>query len=354
MRGGRCVKGLSAAVLCAALGTVAGVARAAEGWTLVDLGTLGGPESHAAAVSASGLVAGCADTASGVHAFIWRDGVMQDLGTATDPPAGASCALAVNDAGVAAGRSGSGEVVTWTGGSVTHLGIQGDVGGINDAGTVVGSFAQGGTTHAFMWRGGQLTDLSDPAAPNAAGTAKAINARGQIAGSANGHAFLYDNGARRDLGTLGGNSSSGTGIDDRGHVVGMTFDAASQPRAFIFDGAMRALAGAPSYAGAVAINNRGQVIGSGEGVHGWLVEDGRYTQLSKLPAVTSQGWTHLEPTAINDRGWIVGTGTDASGNLRAFLLVPGIERATALSLAGTASSAADGTNTRASRGRVAR
>src|SRR5262249_13654940 len=149
-----------------------------------------------------------------------------------------------NDAGVAAGRSGSGEVVVWSGGSVTHLGIQGDVGGINDAGTVVGSYAQGGTTHAFMYRGGAVTDLSEPAAPNAASAAKAINARGQVAGTSNGHAFLYDNGARRDLGTLGGNSSSGAGIDDRGDVVGMSFDSTSQPRAFVYDGTMRALPGA--------------------------------------------------------------------------------------------------------------
>jgi probable HAF family extracellular repeat protein len=332
----------------------AGAARAAQGWTLVDLGTLGGPESHAAAVSGSGIVVGCADTASGVHAFIWRSGAMQDLGTATDASAGNSCALAVNDAGVVAGRSGTGEVVTWKDGAVTHLGIQGDVGGINDAGTVVGSYAQGGTTHAFMYRDGAVVDLSDPAAPGVVSAAKAINARGQVAGTSASHAFLFDNGTRRDLGTLGGGTSSGAGIDDRGDVVGMSFDASSQPRAFIFDGAMRALDGAPSYSGAIAINNRGQVIGSGEGVYGWLVEGGQYTQLSQLPAVAARGWTHLEPTGINDRGWIVGTGTDPDGNLRAFLLVPGVERATALSLASVAFSALPGANSRVSAGAAAR
>jgi probable HAF family extracellular repeat protein len=293
---------------------------------LVDLGTLGGPESHGAAVSDGGLAVGCADTASGVHAFIWREGTMQDLGTATDPATGNSCALAVNDAGTVAGRAGSGEVVIWNGTSVTHLGVQGNVGGINDAGAVAGSYGQAGARHAFVYRDGALADIGGAAASS---TAAAINARGQVAGTAGGHAFLYDGGTLRDLGTLGGGTSSGAGIDDRGDVVGMSFDATSQPRAFEFDGTMRALSGAPSYSGAVAINNRGQVIGSGEGVYGWLVDNGQYTQLSKLPAVTSKGWTHLEPTGINDRGWIVGTGTDASGNLRAFLLVPDEQRATA-------------------------
>src|SRR6185437_1002970 len=151
MSSGRYSKCLSAAVLCAAIGMAAGAARAGVGWTLVDLGTLGGPESHAAAISDSGLIVGCADTASAVHAFIWRDGAMQDLGAANDTAAGNSCALAVNNAGIVAGRSGTGEVVTWSGASVTHLGIQGDVGGINDAGTVVGSYARNGTLHAFMY-----------------------------------------------------------------------------------------------------------------------------------------------------------------------------------------------------------
>ena len=348
MVSGRCGKRLSVAVLCAAIATAAGAARAAEGWSLVDLGTLGGPESHAAAVSTTGIVVGCADTASGVHAFIWRGGTMQDLGTASDASAGDSCALAVNDAGVVAGRSGTGEVVIWKDGAVTHLGVQGDVGGINDAGPVVGSCAQNGTTHAFMYRDGALVDLSDPAAPGAASAATAINARGQVAGTSASHAFLYDNGARRDLGTLGGGTSSGAGIDERGDVVGMSFDASSQPLAFIFDGTLRALDGAPSYSRAIAINDRGQVVGSGEGVYGWLVEGGEYTQLSKLPAVTAKGWTHLEPAGINDRGWIAGTGTDAGGNLRAFLLVPGVERATALSLASAAFSAPFGAKSRVS------
>jgi probable HAF family extracellular repeat protein len=38
--------------------------------------------------------------------------------------------------------------------------------------------------------------------------------------------------------------------------------------------------------------------------------------------VASRGWHHLEPTAINERGWIVGTAQDADGDSRAFLLVP--------------------------------
>jgi probable HAF family extracellular repeat protein len=156
------------------------------------------------------------------------------------------------------------------------------------------------------------------APPNSA--ASGINSRGQVAGTSDGRAFLYADGARRDLGTLGGARSSAKGLNDSGQVVGMASDANAQPRSFVFDGAMRALG--PAYSGAVAINNRGQVVGSAEGTHGYLVDGDTYTRLDTLSAVTAKGWRHMEPTGINDHGWIVGTGSNAAGELRAFILVP--------------------------------
>jgi probable HAF family extracellular repeat protein len=81
--------------------------QAAQDFTLVDLGTLGGSGSYGAAVTNGGIVVGCADTASGeTHAFIYQAGTMRDLG--------GGCALAVNDSGVAAGRSAAGDLVVWS------------------------------------------------------------------------------------------------------------------------------------------------------------------------------------------------------------------------------------------------
>src|SRR4051812_17857231 len=66
---------------------------ASAGWTLVDLGTLGGPGSYATAVTNAGLVVGCSDAAgSGTHAFAYQSGVMRDLGTGSASAAGNSCA----------------------------------------------------------------------------------------------------------------------------------------------------------------------------------------------------------------------------------------------------------------------
>lgn len=299
-------------------------AQAARDYTLVDIGTLGGPGSYGAAVSNDGTVVGCADVVpAGAHAFAWKDGVMRDLGLAGDATPGASsCALAVNDQGVIAGRSSTREVVVWNGARVTRLGVKGDVGGINDRGAVVGAYESGSSTRAFVYDGGILVTLtalgSDPAGPSAA---TSINSRGLVVGRSNGRAFLYDGGAMRDLGSLGGNNVTARDINDRGEIVGLSADATGQPTAFVYREAMQAIPG-PKFSGAVSINNRGAVVGSAEGIHGWLSEGQEFTRLDTLPAVVAKGWRRLEPTGINDHGWIVGTANDASGNLRAFLLVP--------------------------------
>ena len=294
-------------------------AHAAQEWTVVDLGTLGGSMSYGAAVSENGYVVGCSETSTGgIHAFIYQDGAMRDL----EPGSGSasSCALAVNNGGVAAGRSATGELVVWNGASVTRLGVQGDVGGINEKNVVVGTYKSGDANRAFIYANGALSDLGSLGGTYT--TAAGINERNQVCGSSNGRAFLYDGGTMRDLGTLGGGGASAKGINDRGEVVGMASTGNAYPAPFIYDGAIHAVPSGPSYSAAVAINNRGQVVGSGEGIHGYLIDSNGYARLDTMTAVTLKGWRHMEPTGINDRGWIVGTGVNANGDTHAFLLVP--------------------------------
>ncbi|HET7731500.1 MAG TPA: hypothetical protein VFK48_15865 [Usitatibacter sp.] len=308
-----------ALLVAAALG--AGHAAAAPQYALVDLGTLGGPGSYGAAVSDTGIVVGCSDVMpNGVRAFIYRDGAMRELGSGDSAP-GNSCALAVNASGAAAGRSTSGELVIWNGASITRLGVRGDVGAISDAGVVVGGYGELGRTRPFMYSAGSLTDLGSLGGTDGSGYASALNAKGQIVGTSNGRAFVYEGGTMRDLGSLGGNNSAARGINARGDIVGMSANELAQPTPFIHSGAMQALPG-PAYSGAVAINNKGQVVGSAEGTYGYLIEGDEVTRLSTLPAVVAKGWRKLVPTGINERGWIVGTGTTAEGDSRAFLLVP--------------------------------
>jgi len=312
--------GLRQAVVAAAFAAItgsSGAAVSAPSWNVVDIGTLGGPGSYGAAVSDAGYVVGCADTPGGMaHAFIY-DGKIHDLGTGGGDPNGSSCALAVNDRGTVAGRSSSGDMVIWSGNTVTPIGAKGTVGGINDSGVVVGSVSQGGSTHAFVYANGSLKVIGG----DAVGEATAVNLRGQVVGTLSGRAFLYENGGVRDLGTLGGFSSA-KGLDDFGRVVGMSTDSHGTPYPFLWNnGAMQAMPG-PSGSGAIDIDDAGLVIGSAEGTYGYFLESGTYTRLDTLPAVVQKGWRHLEPTGVNNRGWIVGTATDSSGNLRAFVLVP--------------------------------
>lgn len=88
---------------------------AAEG--MVDLGTLGGANSTATAINASGTVAGTSDTADpgSTRAFVWKDGVLQSLGTLGG---GWSAATRINASGQVGGTSadanGMAHAFLWT------------------------------------------------------------------------------------------------------------------------------------------------------------------------------------------------------------------------------------------------
>ncbi len=135
-------------------GDIDGKVRHAVLWInrkIVDIGTLPhGAVSSARAINDRGQTAGFSDTPDGVHAFLYADGAMQDLGTLGSDPSEAS--------------------------------------GINNRGDVVGaSNVTGAKRHAFLWRAGRMTDLNDflPEGSNwVLLNAFSINDRGQIACSA--------------------------------------------------------------------------------------------------------------------------------------------------------------------------
>ncbi|MGD0519249.1 MAG: PEP-CTERM sorting domain-containing protein [Thermoguttaceae bacterium] len=85
-----------------------------SGSTITDLGTLGGTDSHALGINASGQVVGYAYTTGNAayHAFLYSGSTMIDLNTLIDPLSGwtLSDAQAINNAGqiVGWGFNGSG------------------------------------------------------------------------------------------------------------------------------------------------------------------------------------------------------------------------------------------------------
>ncbi len=164
-----------------------------------------------------------------------------------------------------------------------------------------------------------------------------VDNRGQIVGGSGitgdttaQHAFLYSAGHMQDLGTLGGNSSYASSINDWGQVVGastITGDTTAQ-HAFLYSAFhmkdIGTLGGSLSYA--EGMNNRGQVVGRSSLVTGsrtlypFLYSGGHMANLNSLLPRNS-GWILDDALSINDAGEIVGGGTH-NGLNRAFRMTP--------------------------------
>jgi len=264
-----------------------------RGKSSTALGTLGGRWSSATSVNDAGVVAGASENASGQsHAFVWRDGVMTDLGQLPISGAAArSSATAINALGQMAGFSAIDathtHAVLFDGGTIVDLGapagtVTSYARGVNDLAHVVGigEDASWGL-HAFVWRDGVMTALGGLGDGTGLSTADAINAGDEIAGSATLgatgplHAVVWRNDVIEDLGTLTGapdEYSAAFALNDHGVVVGLahrtgTFDEV----AFVHNGKrmvdLNTLLDAESagwmLASARAINAKGEITGFG-------------------------------------------------------------------------------------------
>lgn len=306
-------------------------ALAAFQYTFTDLGTLGGQQSVATGINNVGQVTGYSDLARGYNqAFLWTDGVMSDLGVGD-----ASYAYGINDRGQVVGFGCCATIFAYTGDTVMHLG-GGYAFDVNNSWQIVGQAAAADTNgHAFLYSNGSKTDLGT--LPGGLGScAHSINDSGQIAGWAatdgygTVHAFLYSGGVMTDLGTLpGGAESSAYGINESGQIVGGAYAACGDSHAFIYsDGLMTDLGTLPggAHSRAWGISVIGEVVGysylAADSIsHAALWRSGAIIDLNSVADV-APGWTLGNAFAINDRGQIVGSGRDPLGEARAFLLTP--------------------------------
>lgn len=194
---------------------------------------------------------------------------------------------------------------------------------VNASGQAVGSSnlkTNGLATRGFLWSNGTTTDLgvlgASPYLPEESGgkssRANAINDAGQIVGntmtnSGVGHAFLYENGVMKDLGSLlvGGNDSSSEAFDvnNNGQAVGE-----SGGQAVLFENGSVTTLGAGK---ALVINDRGTIAGINI-LQPFMIVNGIRSDIA-VPVGTV-----FKPSGINGRGQVVGNGT-VGVNPRCFL-----------------------------------
>jgi probable HAF family extracellular repeat protein len=241
--------------------------------------------------------------------------------------------------------------------AVIHLTTQpGTAFGINRLGQVVGSYVapgNNGNLQAFLWDNGAIRDLG--ALGGSFSQAFAINAAGQVVGEAelgdnlfNSHAFLWQNGVMRDLGALGvpptgftSLSSQATDINAQGQVVGWSYTSDLNRRAFIWEnGQMRRLPELESlFSRAFGIDNNGRVVGD---FGGSQTRRGFYWKNGTVQSIVPASGTAF-PAEINDEGKVVGSISFPDGTSHAFLWRGGVTTDLG-TLSGFASSSAQSIN----------
>jgi probable HAF family extracellular repeat protein len=266
---------------------------------------------------------------------IWDNGQLTQV-------TGSTWAYEINNVGQVVGRYLSGNWIDnaylWENGKRTDLGYNGGISsiasGINDAGQIVGKFnITKEKFNPFLWQNGTMIDLGTLGFN---GGAQAINNQGQVVGYSGlrvgiTHAFQWENGKMIDLGTLlGYNQSLAYDINDAGQAVGYSANVNVNSRATLWSNGqatdLGTLGGNGSFA--VAINNKGQVVGSdtttGNGglSHAFIWEDGKMADLNSLIPMGSP-WFLQQVSDINDQGQILGQGLNrGTGKIHSFLLNP--------------------------------
>jgi probable HAF family extracellular repeat protein len=197
---------------------------------------------------------------------------------------------------------------------------------LNNAGVIAGhsyiqdpNFDVNPVAHGFIWSNGTMRDIGLPPASGTGGVSvAAINARGDLVGASiypTLHAYQYRGGTWSDLGFDG----KPTGINDAGVIVGAMTIGRARHAVVVKDAVIQDIdnsGGTDSQA--LAINNRGQVVGYFTGPDGFgrafLWESG---SMATLPLPSN---SFAAAVAINDAGTILATTCEPFGSCSTYLV----------------------------------
>jgi probable HAF family extracellular repeat protein len=272
-----------------------------------------------------------------MHAFQWQKGVLTDLGALSG--GNNSFATWISANGLIAGFSENGVIdpqvglpqvnaVLWKDGSIINLGgYFSSAFAVNNKGQVAGNTLNTATLPvpnnlAFLWQNGAMQDLGTLGGPES--FAFLLNERGQVAGmsfpnstpSSNcpfpliTHPFLWDDGKMVDLGTLGGTCGLSMALNNRGQVVGQSNLAGDQTaHPFLWDKGTLSDLGTlgGTFGMALWINDAGEIVGGAtnqddQAVLAFLWRHGVMTDLG-----TVDGDACSTAANINSKGQVVGT-----------------------------------------------
>jgi probable HAF family extracellular repeat protein len=322
-------------------------------YVITDVGTFGGSQSAANGINNLGQIVGSANLYGSPltnHAFLYQGGVMTDLGTLGDyinvlGPVSSSAAYSINNSGQIVGwsytSSGAIHAFLYDEGTMTDLGTlpgdqQSKARWINDNGQIVGWTVPAGPQHAFLYDIPSATMSDLGTLGGTASFAYGINKNGLIVGDSwtntsmsSDLAFVYSNGVMATLGRLSNQPAiQALAVNDAGQIVGSA-GSSTVTRGFLYSGGTMTdlgnLGGAVTNIQPNAINNKGQIVGVAstpqETGRAFLYSGGVMTDLNNLidPAL---GWTLLIANGINYNGQIVGNGKSPSGFTHGFLLTP--------------------------------
>jgi probable HAF family extracellular repeat protein len=351
-------------------------------YKLIDTGTLGGATSSLGFegerdINSRGTVMSLAETTIPdpyapncffpdcfvYHAVDWRDDTLTDLGAL--PSVNNSGPTWISDSGLVSGFSENGLIDPLTGfpefhavlfknGRVHDLGTLGGnesvAYSVNDRGRAVGCAANATSdpfgfcgifagvpqqSRAFIWQDGAMKDLGTLGGPDA--LAGLVNDRGQVAGWSltdstvnpttgipTQHPFLWENGKMRDLGTIGGTAVYLINhLNNRGQIVGGMNVAGDQSyHPFLWDGfSLRDLGTFGGDLGSADwINEAGDVVG-------WALKVGNQVSqafLWRKGVLTDLGTVDGDPSStafvVNAQRQVVGATQDVNFNyVHAFL-----------------------------------